>query len=128
MPRHLLRRVGGGRRPAERAPLPCGERADSDKLRDVLTVDEDGDTVRSEGGRCPFLPAAGFASSWLVSWASGRYAAPASVSRGLNAFSVQGVRRLSLVPRGGERDSFETEEPTEFVTEETDEPAASRIR
>ena len=31
-----------------------------DKLRDVLTVDEDGDTVfRSEGGRCPFLLGSG---------------------------------------------------------------------
>ena len=95
-----------------------------DKLRDVLTVDEDGDTVfRSEGGRCPFLLGSGLCELYCE---LGERALCRTCERFPRFECVLGSRReagLSLSCPEAARLIFETEEPTEFVTEETDEPA-----
>lgn len=102
---------------AESAPI-------GDKLRDVLTVDEDGDTVfRSEGGRCPFLLGSGLCELYCE---LGEQALCRTCERFPRFECVLGSRReagLSLSCPEAARLIFETEEPTEFVTEETDEPA-----
>lgn len=95
-----------------------------DKLRDVLTVDEDGDTVfRSEGGRCPFLLGSGLCELYCE---LGERALCRTCERFPRFECILGSRReagLSLSCPEAARLIFETEEPTEFVTEETDEPA-----
>lgn len=102
-----------------------------DKLRDVLTVDEDGDTVfRSEGGRCPFLLGSGLCELYCglceLYCELGERALCRTCERFPRFECVLGSRReagLSLSCPEAARLIFETEEPTEFVIEETDEPA-----
>lgn len=75
-----------------------------DKLRDVLTVDEDGDTVfRSEGGRCPFLLGSGLCELYCE---LGERALCRTCERFPRFECVLGSRReagaFALMPRGGE--------------------------
>ena len=91
---------------AESAPI-------GDKLRDVLTVDEDGDTVfRSEGGRCPFLLGSGLCELYCE---LGEQALCRTCERFPRFECVLGSRReagLSLSCPEAARLIFETEEPS----------------
>lgn len=94
------------------------------KLRSVMTVDGDGDTVfRSEGGRCPFLLGSGLCELYCE---LGERALCRACERFPRFECVLGARReagLSLSCPEAARLIFEDGSPAEFVTEQTDEPA-----
>lgn len=94
------------------------------KLRSVMTVDGDGDTVfRSEGGRCPFLLGSGLCELYCE---LGERALCRTCERFPRFECVLGARReagLSLSCPEAARLIFEDDSPAEFVTEQTDEPA-----
>lgn len=94
------------------------------KLRSVMTVDGDGDTVfRSEGGRCPFLLGSGLCELYCE---LGERALCRTCERFPRFECVLGARReagLSLSCPEAARLIFEDDSPAEFVMEQTDEPA-----